>query len=179
MGKIDTNMILPVIPLRGLTVFPNSVIHFDVKRPETIDAINSVMNVKDGGDKKVFLVTQKDSIETYPLGSLNLYNVGVIATIKQVMKLPSKEPETLIRVICQGKMRGQLNHADDVDRFLKGDVTVLEDEDDQLDTEMEALVREAHATTNELALVYPKLSKEVVRKLLQQFDPSKLADSIG
>jgi ATP-dependent Lon protease len=119
MGKIDTNMILPVIPLRGLTVFPNSVIHFDVKRPETIDAINSVMNVKDGGDKKVFLVTQKDSIETYPLGSLNLYNVGVIATIKQVMKLPSKEPETLIRVICQGKMRGQLNHADDVDRFLK------------------------------------------------------------
>jgi ATP-dependent Lon protease len=175
MGKIKETIVLPVIPLRGLTIFPNSVIHFDVKREETLKAIDTAMN----DDKRVFLVTQRDSGTEYPLESLHLYKVGVIATIKQVVKLPGKSSNKLTRVICQGDLRANLDMADDVDGFLQGEMTLIEDEDFEIDTEMEALIRTAHDTVLEFSKVFPKFSREAVKKLNNTFEPSLLADSIG
>lgn len=171
MGRKKKNFTLPVIPLRGIAVFPDSVIHFDVKRQETIDAINSVIEA----DKKVFLVTQKDSSNTYPMDHVDLYNMGVMGMVKQVVKLPGG----IHRVITEGEFRARLNEVKDVDGFLQGDIILVEDENDIVDQEMEALIRMAHDTVNEFIGVYSKFSKEVIKKIQMQFDPSKLADAIG
>ena len=91
---------LPLLALRGLVVFPGMLLHFDVGRKKSILALNEAM----GGDQTIFLVTQKDITDDDPDQS-QLYSVGVVAKIRQVLKLPGDS----LRVLVEGIYRARLD----------------------------------------------------------------------
>lgn len=87
---------LPMVALRGLSILPEMVRHFDVSRPKSIQAIEEAML----GDQKIFLTAQKD-VETESPGVTDVYQTGCVATIRQVVKLPKK----MLRVLISGESR--------------------------------------------------------------------------
>ena len=89
---------LPVLPLRGMVVFPKSVIHFDVGRKQSITAINRAMKE----DQLIFLAAQKDPVVNDPK-LIDLYGIGVVAKIVQVLK----QPDDVTRVVLEGKYRAK------------------------------------------------------------------------
>ena len=98
---------LPVVALRGMTVLPDMVIHFDVSRERSVHAIEQAML----REQRLFLVTQKNTQTENP-GFEDLYRIGTIASVKQVIKLP----HNILRVLAEGLERGELSHLD-----LEGD----------------------------------------------------------
>ena len=90
---------LPMVALRGLTIMPEMVVHFDVSRERSITAVQQAMME----DQKIFLVAQK-SIETEDPGQEDVYSIGTVATVRQVIKLPKK----IVRVLVSGEQRGRL-----------------------------------------------------------------------
>src|SRR5665648_813904 len=89
--------VLPMIPLRGLSIFPNMVLHFDIGREKSINALEKAMIM----NQKVFLVTQKDENTDLPTIS-DFYHVGTIAKIKQMLKLPGDSIRVLVEGVCRG-----------------------------------------------------------------------------
>lgn len=92
-------LIMPIIPLRGMTILPNMVIHFDLNREKSVQALEYAM-MKGG---KIFLVTQKDPSVDDP-GEEHLYHVGTICAVKQITRLPNQ----IVRVLVEGLSRGIL-----------------------------------------------------------------------
>ena len=99
---------LPMVALRGLSILPEMVRHFDVSRPKSIQAIEEAML----GDQKIFLTAQKD-VETESPGVTDVYQTGCVATIRQVVKLPKK----MLRVLISGRIKG-LHQRDGIRRAL-------------------------------------------------------------
>ena len=123
MNVNDTNnqRMLPVLPLRGLTAFPDMLIHFDVGRAMSIKALEAAM--KDG--QWIFLTAQKDLKTDRPTAD-DLYEVGTICIIKQILRLPGDN----IRVLVEGKDRARALHyqkSEDGGECLKAQVEVLYD----------------------------------------------------
>ena len=113
--KTETKF-LPVLPLRGLVLYPKMVLHFDVSRDISKSALNEAMNAS----REVFVVCQKDMAVTKPEPD-DLFTVGVVGKIKQVMKLPNSK---LQRVVVEGgkrasRCRGQRNQRNEKHRFFK------------------------------------------------------------
>src|SRR5699024_4969063 len=102
--------ILPLIPVRGMCIFPHMVIHFDVGREKSIHALEEAMV----GDQMIFLATQKD-IDMESHGHEDIYKVGTIAKIKQLLKMPGN----IIRVLVEGQERGIIQEYVQDDPFLK------------------------------------------------------------
>ena len=96
-------MIVPVLPLRGLVVFPKALIHFDVGRKKSISAINKAMK----RDQLIFLSTQIDASSNEPKLS-DIYSIGVVAKIVQVLK----QPENVTRIVIEGKYRARIKNDD-------------------------------------------------------------------
>ena len=101
MIKNSELRVMPTVALRGLVVFPDMFIHFDVGREKSINALKKAMDT----DQEIFLVTQKDISVDDPDYS-ELYEIGVIATVKQVLKLPGKSGN--VRVAVEGLYRARL-----------------------------------------------------------------------
>ena len=89
---------LPMVPLRGLTIMPEMIVHFDVSRESSIAAVQEAM----AEEQKIFLVSQK-SIETEKPTQEDVFEIGTIATVKQIMKLPKQ----IMRVLVEGEVRGR------------------------------------------------------------------------
>jgi len=104
-------MILPVVALRGITVLPDMIVHFDITREKSVQAIEYAMN----NNQQVFLVAQMDSQADDP-GVKDLYSIGVIAEIKQVLKLPSKA----LRVMAEGIKRARLLELGTEEKYMTG-----------------------------------------------------------
>ena len=107
---------LPILPLRGMVLFPNIIIHLDVGRSKSIEGLNKAMEE----DKKIFLVAQKDPLHEEP-NENDLYRVGIIANIKQVMKLPTG----IVRVLVEGKSRGRLKIFYNRETFYEGFIELM------------------------------------------------------
>ena len=105
----DRIMELPVIALRGLTVLPGTTVHFDISRQKSIQAAESAM-VK---NQKLFVVAQQDPAVSEP-GFSDLYGIGTVVKVKQLVKLPNK----LVRVLVEAEDRGELNEFMDEDDYL-------------------------------------------------------------
>ena len=101
MTKNSELRVMPTVALRGLVVFPDMFIHFDVGREKSVNALKKAMD----SDQEIFLVTQKDISVDDPDYS-ELYEIGVIATVKQVLKLPGKNGN--VRVAVEGICRARL-----------------------------------------------------------------------
>ncbi|MDZ5252286.1 endopeptidase La [Clostridium sp. LIBA-8841] len=127
----EDKLILPLIPLRGLTVFPNMVIYFDVGREKSIEAVEKAM----AGDQKIFLAAQKD-IEIDKPSEDDIFNIGTICEIKQIVKMP----KDTIRVLVEGIERAKMDEFFDKEELLEASIEKI-DIDNEVDHEIEALSR--------------------------------------
>jgi ATP-dependent Lon protease len=170
-AKKKKNSLLPVLPLRGLMVFPHTVLHFDVGRPKSVAALEKSMME----DQRIFLVAQMDADVEDPALE-DLYTVGTVASVKQVMNLPGNA----IRVLVEGESRGTIASLTQDDPFMQGEITVYEDKPlDENDVEMNALVRTTLDYFEEYATAGQRVAQETVNAVRELDAPEQLADVIA
>ena len=114
----EQKKILPAVALRGMTVMPEMVVHFDISRERSVKAVQEAML----NDQTVFLVTQK-KIDTDTPDQEELYSVGIIAKVKQVLKMP----KNVLRVLVTGEQRARLVKLEQTEPYLTAEITPLED----------------------------------------------------
>lgn len=163
---------LPMVALRGMTIMPEMVVHFDVSREKSIAAIQEAM----AGDQKIFLVAQR-SIETDDPIQEDVYEVGTVGTIKQIMKLPKH----IVRVLVSGETRGILKQLQQDTPYLRAEVEVIDESDlvIQDDLNGEAMARCLKDTFLDYAARNGKMSKEAVAEILEIKSLKKLVDEIA
>lgn len=163
---------LPMVALRGMTIMPEMVVHFDVSREKSIAAIQEAM----AGDQKIFLVAQR-SIETDDPTQEDGYEVGTVGTIKQIMKLPKH----IVRVLVSGETRGILKQLQQDTPYLQAEVEVIDESDlvIQDDLNGEAMARSLKDTFLDYAARNGKMSKEAVAEILEIKSLKKLVDEIA
>ena len=161
---------LPMVALRGMTIMPEMVVHFDVSREKSIAAIQEAM----AGDQKIFLVAQK-SIETDDPTQEDVYEVGTVGTIKQIMKLPKH----IVRVLVSGETRGILKQLQQDTPYLRVEVIDESDLVIQDDLNGEAMARSLKDTFLDYAARNGKMSKEAVAEILEIKSLKKLVDEIA
>ena len=161
-----------MVALRGMTIMPEMVVHFDVSREKSIAAIQEAM----AGDQKIFLVAQK-SIETDDPTQEDVYEVGTVGTIKQIMKLPKH----IVRVLVSGETRGILKQLQQDTPYLQAEVEVIDESDlvIQDDLNGEAMARSLKDTFLDYAARNGKMSKEAVAESLEIKSLKKLVDEIA
>ncbi len=158
---------LPMVALRGLTILPDMVRHFDVSREKSLLAIEEAMQE----DQKIFLAAQKDVEVTDP-GKADIYQVGCIATIRQIVKLPKK----ISRVLISGEMRAQINTIEFEEPYLRANVTELPDaaaipeelkglDEAEERVSEEAMIRGLCEVFKEYMNKEPRISKEMAAQL--------------
>lgn len=161
---------MPVIPLRGISIFPTMVIHFDVGREKSVSALEYAML----SDQTVFLVTQKNSETDLPTPD-DFYQFGTVARIKQMLRLPGNA----IRVLVEGISRGEiLKMLQDVPYFRAKIKYVPEPENQQDDPEAEALRRAVFSQFVDYVEVSQKLTAEILPGIEAIASPGRLADII-
>ena len=161
---------IPVLPLRGMMVFPHMVLHFDVGRVKSVAALEKAML----DDQKIFLVAQKDmDIEDPEIG--DLCPVGTIALVKQVLNLPGDS----IRVLVEGERRATLEKIVQEDPFLLADVRPVKQSTARITNEMKALVRTTHEYFEEYSKSSMRVSQETLRSVMGMEKPEQLADTIA
>ena len=162
---------LPVLPLRGMTVFPHMLIHFDVGRDKSVEAVEKAMNM----NQQLFLVTQRDILIDDP-GKDDLYEMGTIARVKQILKIPGDS----MRVLVEGEARAELTDLETAGKCLIGRVqTVHEPEVSGMQNRIEALRRQSFQLYDELITLTQKPPQENLIPLFTGGDPGALADLIG
>ena len=170
MPRKSTTERLPVLPLRGLMVFPHMVLHFDVGRKRSLAALEQALVE----DQRVFLVAQHDAGEEDPNGE-DLYEVGTISRVKQVLKLPGDN----IRVLVEGMQRGRLVRMVQEEPCLLADVAPVRDTARAGEKELAALVRATQSFFEEYAKSSGRVTGETVASVLGVEEPAQLADVIA
>ena len=166
----DIIMELPVIALRGLSILPNMIVHFEVSRSKSKLAIEAAM-LK---DQNIFLLTQRDPDEENPQKD-DLYEFGTVAKIKQIVKL-SKDS---LRIMVEGVYRAHLDNLIMTEPMLKAEVTVYDKVICEIDEVQQAgYVRYLHELLENYAMQNKNFSNELVRQLLEEEDLLKLVDQL-
>lgn len=163
---------LPMVPLRGLTIMPGMVVHFDVSRERSIAAVQEAMVE----EQKIFLTAQR-SIDKQEPGADAVYEIGTVAAVRQIIKLPKQ----IVRVLVSGEVRGKLKEIEFSEPYLRAKVEILEEADPVLpeDTNTEAMERSLKDMLVEYAAKNGKMSKESVSQLLEVKGLRKLVDEIA
>ena len=163
---------LPMVALRGMTIMPEMVVHFDVSRERSIAAVQEAMVE----EQKIFLTAQK-SIDTEDPGAEDVYEIGTVGTIKQIIKLPKH----IVRVLVSGEVRGRLKEIEYKDPYLRAQVEIINDADLTIPEDLngEAMERGLKDMLVEYAAKNGKMSKESVAQLLDIKGIKKLVDEIA
>ncbi len=163
---------IPMVALRGLVVFPEMTLHFDVGRQKSIKAIKYAMEKK----KNIFLATQMD-IECDDPKHDDIYHSGVVCEIKQVMKLPGTDT---LRVVVYGLYRAELLHINSYNPFLSAIIRKLETENVRPEDAMyeEAIVRNLVGIFEEYAYFIPKLPNDIVVGVSVRKEASEITDYV-
>lgn len=160
---------IPLLPLRGVLVFPYMVIHLDVGREKSINAIDKAMLT----DKEILLIMQKDAQTDEPTIE-DIYHIGTIAEIKQLLKLPGGT----IRVLVEGKARAGVSSIKDIGDYLEADVEEFFEED-AIISETEALMRALVDKFENYIKVSKKIPPEALVSVINITEPNRLADVIA
>ena len=162
----------PMVALRGMTILPEMVVHFDVSRERSIAAIQEAMVE----EQKIFLVTQR-SVETEEPEQKDVFEVGTVGTVKQLIKLPKH----IVRVLVSGESRGILRKIEQSDPYLRAEVEVIDESGLELpeDSKTQAMERSLKDMLVDYAAKNRKLSKEAVAQLLDIKGLKKLVDEIA
>ena len=163
---------LPMVPLRGMTVMPGMVVHFDVSRARSIAAVQEAMVE----EQKIFLTAQR-SIDTEEPGAEDVYEIGTVGTVRQIIKLPKQ----IVRVLVSGETRGRLQEVEFSDPYLRAKVEVIEEEDAEApeDVNTEAMERSLRDMLVEYASKNGKMSKESIAQLAEVRGLRRLVDEIA
>ncbi len=171
-------MSLPMVTLRGITILPEMVRHFDISRPKSVKAIEEVVE----GNQKIFLTAQKD-LEVEEPGMTDVYRTGCIATVRQIIKLPRK----VSRVLITGEERACINAIEFEEPYLRANVTVIPDTDtsredtgaDEHPLNLEGMLRGMKDIFKEYMGKNPKLSKELAAQIESINELKKLVDVVA
>ena len=168
-NKSDQPNIMPVLPLRDIVVFPHMVVPLFVGREKSVRALEDMMQT----DKQIMLVAQRDATTDDP-GKDDVYQVGTIATVMQLLKLPDKT----VKVLVEGVTRARIKNFTDNSDFLQAEVEIISgDEEDSAETE--ALARSATALFDQYVNLGKKLPQDVLVSVEQIEGAAKLADAIA
>ncbi|MDA8212360.1 MAG: endopeptidase La [Clostridia bacterium] len=160
---------LPLLPLRGILVFPYMVIHLDVGREKSVKAIEEAMI----GERVIFLATQKEAQTDNP-GEEDIYDVGTVAEVKQLLKLPGGT----IRVLVEGLARARINKYTDHDPYFSVEVEEFS-ENQEKTPEVEALMRSLVHQFEQYVKMSKKIPPETVVTIINLEEPARLADIIA
>ena len=160
---------LPVLPLRDIVVFPHMIVPLFVGRDKSVAALESAM----AADKSIFLVAQLDPANDDPDREA-LYDVGVVATVLQLLKLP----DGTVRVLVEGQKRARLEQLDENGTHLSAQIAEVEDlvADDK---EANALMRSVTEQFENYARLNKKMSADTAVQIGQIEEPSRLADAVA
>jgi ATP-dependent Lon protease len=163
---------VPVVALRGMAVLPGMLIHFDVNRKMSIEAIENAME----NDQLVLLLTQRDS-ETETPGQEDLFQIGTIAEVKQIIKLPGN----VIRVLVSGTERAQLESLVEEEPFLLGEIGLLKNNSENriTNSEKKAMLRGLRDILEVYFIENAKIGKEIIKQLMKLEELEELIDQIA
>lgn len=162
---------IPAIALRGMTILPGMVAHFDISRDLSMKSIEEAMM----GDQKIFLITQRE-LETDTPQMEDLYRIGVAATIKQVIKMQNG----VVRILVEGEQRARLSGLIQDMPYLLAEIAYVEDDQEFYSEESrEGMVRAIREVYAHYAALNPKLGKEFLRQMTGMQDAGKLMDLIA
>ncbi len=159
----------PVLPLRDIVVFPHMVVPLFVGRDKSVRALETVMEA----DREILLVAQKDAGNDDPTED-DIYKVGVIARVLQLLKLP----DGTVKVLVEGARRAEIQSYTDEDSFFEAEASELDEEEGE-DAEVEALARSVNAQFESYVKLNKRVSPEVIVSIGQIDDASKLADTVA
>jgi len=162
------SLTLPVLPLRDIVVFPHMIVPLFVGRDKSVAALESAMTA----DKSIFLVAQLDPANDDPDRDA-LYDVGVVATVLQLLKLP----DGTVRVLVEGQRRARLEQLDDGGSHLAATVEEIDDVSGTDDKEATALMRSVVEQFENYARLNKKMSADTAVQIAQIEEPSRLADA--
>ena len=165
-------MKMPAVALRGMVILPGMVAHFDISRSKSIKAVEEAMM----GEQKIFLVAQRDVEQEEPELE-DLYKIGIIAEIKQVIKLQNN----IVRILVEGGERAELSAFLEEPDYLLAEIIRFDEEvDDGLPEEAkEAMIRSIKETFGKYSVVNPKIGKELQRQLNEVNDLEKLMNQLA
>ncbi len=169
MNKNKKNRILPLIVMKGLVVFPEMVLNFDVTNPKFIEALKTASLT----DKTVFLVSQRNPEENY--NEKDVFDVGVIAEVRQILRTPDK----ITRVLVQGISRAKVVSVSEFDRYDVAEVTPVTERKSAISEETETTYcRAIKILFSEYASLVPKMPDELIRAVEAEDDLKKLFDIV-
>lgn len=160
---------IPAVALRGMTILPGMIAHFDVSRERSIHAIEQAML----DEEQIFLVTQKNPEEDEPETD-DLYKIGIIASIKQVIKMQNN----IVRVLVEGIRRAELHELYTEDTCLQAEIIIFEPEEDLSEGAKEAMLRGVQETFSKYCMANQKMGKEFLKQVQEATDLEKLMDQI-
>ena len=164
-------MSLPLVPLRGMMIFPHTVLHFDVGRPLSVAAVERALK----GERRILMVSQKDAEVEKPEGQ-DLYKAGTVAEIRQVLHLPGNN----LRVLVEGVSRGIVRSVYQEDDAWMADYTPIEGfAGKEITPEIAALMRLVKEYFENYAQSSGRVSQELLRAVQRIDDPEHLVDSIA
>ena len=167
----NTAMNMPVLALRGLTIFPNCILSFDVEREISIRALERAME----SDQQIFLVAQREINVPQP-GEKDLYEVGTISMIRQILRIS----ETSVRVMMEGRSRAKLRRLWQTEPYLQGNVEPMKGLRSRIsDFQLEALLRQTYTNFSEYAALATRMSEDITAAVMDDRDPGHLADFIA
>ena len=162
---------LPAVALRGMVILPGMIAHFDVSREKSIKAVEACMME----EQKIFLVTQKD-VEQEDPAQEDLYRIGIIAEVKQVIKLQNN----IVRILVEGKERAELSSFLDHPEYLLAEVVCFDETEEELTGEVQmAMVRGIQETFERYGAVNKRLGKELQRQVRENTELEKLMDQLA
>lgn len=163
---------IPIVALRGMAILPGMLIHFDINRPKSIEAVENAMD----SNQMVLLLTQRDPDIEEP-EQKDLYEIGTLAQIKQLIKLPGD----ILRVLVSGTERAKLESLESDRSYLIGEIEVLKDKTkDQLSVlEQEAMVRGLKDVFELYSIENARIGKEVVKQILNTKELHEMIDLIA
>ena len=161
---------IPAVALRGMTILPAMIVHFDISREMSIKAVEQAML----SDQKLFVVTQKDPEVSEPVLD-DLYRIGTIVEIKQVIKMP----KNILRVLAEGIQRAELVDISDNPEYLDADILTFVEEDTMDQNTKEALLRSMKETFERYCSVNGKVSKELISQIMELNDLEKATAQIA
>ena len=162
--------LLPLIPLRGMNIFPYMVLHFDVGREKSILALEDAML----NDQEIFLVSQKQSKIEEP-EEKDIYNIGTICNVKQILKLPGDT----IRVLVEGIKRGKISLYKDKEPFVKVEVEIIEDELCSDDKKCKAYIRLIDKAFEEYVNLSVNNFPDALLNLEETEEPGRYCDMVS
>ena len=163
--------VMPAVALRGTTVIPDMIVHFDISRPRSVKAVEKAML----NNQRIFLITQKDPAVEAP-GLNGLYKIGTIGCVKQVVKLP----QNILRILVEGEERGELVEIIQDDEMLEVEVSIPSEEKEMMNQSMrQAMIRSMKETFQSYCMECGKVSKELAAQIISIEDLEMLVDQIS